>query len=64
MVANLSNLSEAVDRTTIDRKLADEIQRRLPQIKEEIQRDGFSLVQVDGKTFRIAGDNTAKAVNE
>jgi hypothetical protein len=64
MVANLSSLSEAVDRTTIDRKLADEIQRCLPQIKEEIQRKGFSLVEVDGKTFRIAGDITANAVSE
>ena len=64
MVANLSSLSEAVDRTTIDRKVADEIQRRLPQIKEDIQRNGYSLVQVDGKTFRIAGDITAKNASE
>jgi hypothetical protein len=64
MVANLSSLSEAVDRTTIDRKVADEIQRRLPQIREDIQRNGYSLVQVDGKTFRIAGDITAKSASE
>ena len=64
MVAKLSSLSETVDRTTIDHRLADEIERRLPQIKEDIQKTGFSLVEVDGKTFRVAGDITVKTVSE
>jgi hypothetical protein len=53
MVASVATLSEAVDLTTIDRKLADAIQDRLPQIKAEIEKDGSSIVVVDGKTFRI-----------
>jgi hypothetical protein len=53
MVASVATLSEAVDLTTIDRKLADAIQDRLPQIKAEIEKEGSSTVVVDGKTFRI-----------
>lgn len=53
MVANLDTLFETVDLTRLDRKLADAIDRDLPSIKAEIERQGFSLVTVDGKTFRI-----------
>jgi hypothetical protein len=64
MVANLSSLSETVDRTTTDRKLADEIQQRLPQIEQDIQENGFSLIEVDGKTFRIEGDIPGRVIAE
>lgn len=53
MVANLETLSEAVDLTRIDRKLADRIESDLPRIEEEIHRQGYSEVTVDGKTFRV-----------
>jgi len=53
MVANLEMLSEAVDLTRLDRKLADKIEADLVRIKDEIARQGYSDVSVDGKTFRI-----------
>jgi hypothetical protein len=53
MVANLETLSEAVDLSRIDRKLADKIEVELDRIKEEIAAQGFSDVTVDGKTYRI-----------
>ena len=37
----------------MDRKLADEIQKRLDQIREDIKTKGFSRVKVDSKVFRI-----------
>ena len=53
MVANLETLSETVDLTRIDRKLADRIEADLQRINEEIQSQGYSDVTVDGKTFRV-----------
>jgi hypothetical protein len=53
MVANLEALSEAVDLTRIDRKLADKIEAELERINADIKRQGYSDVAVDGKTFRI-----------
>jgi hypothetical protein len=53
MVANLETLSEVVDLTRIDRKLADKIEADLERINEEIKRQGYSDVTVDGKTFRV-----------
>ena len=53
MVANLETLSETVDLTRLDRKLADKIEADLAHIKDEIARQGYSDVTVDGKTFRI-----------
>jgi hypothetical protein len=53
MVANLETLSEAVDLSRLDRKLADKIEADLVRINEEIARQGYSDVSVDGKTFRI-----------
>ena len=53
MVANLETLSEVVDLTRVDRKLADKIEADLVRIREEIARQGYSDVSVDGKTFRI-----------
>lgn len=52
-MSKLSVLSESVDRTTIDRRLADEIQKRIEPIKHDIAQKGFSLIELDGKTFRI-----------
>lgn len=54
MVANLETLSEAVDLTRIDRKLADTIESQLDRINAEIALQGFSDVTVDGKTFRVS----------
>ena len=53
MVANLETLSEVVDLTRIDRKLADRIEADLERINEDIKRQGYSDVTVDGKTFRV-----------
>ena len=53
MVANLETLSEVVDLTRMDRKLADSIEADLERIDEEIKRQGYSDVTVDGKTFRV-----------
>ena len=53
MVANLETLSEAVDLTRIDRKLADRIEAELERISEEIDRQGYSDITVDGKSFRL-----------
>jgi hypothetical protein len=53
MVANLEALSEVVDLTRIDRKLADTIETDKQRIDEEIARQGYSDVTVDGKTFRV-----------
>jgi hypothetical protein len=53
MVANLETLSEAVDLTRLDRKLADKIEADLVHIQDDIARQGYSDVTVDGKTFRV-----------
>lgn len=53
MVANLDTLSEAVDLSRIDRKLADKIEAELEQINNEIALNGYSEVTVDGQTFRV-----------
>jgi hypothetical protein len=54
MVANLDTLSEAVDLSRIDRKLADKIQADLERINKEIALHGYSDVTVDGETFRVS----------
>lgn len=59
MVANLGSLSEAVDLSRIDRKLADRIEADLKRINAEIETNGFSDVTVDGKTFRITNKKNA-----
>ena len=53
MVANLNSLSETVDLTRIDRKLADLIELDLERIKAEIADRGYGEVTVEGKTYRI-----------
>jgi hypothetical protein len=53
MVANLDMLFEAVDLSRIDRRLADRIEKDQTRINEEIERQGYSDVTVDGKTFRV-----------
>jgi hypothetical protein len=53
MVASLEKLSEVVDQTRIDRKLADKIEAERDRIDREIQANGYSEVSVDGQTFRI-----------
>ena len=60
MVSNLENLSEVVDQTRIDRKLADKIEAEREKIDREIQSNGYSDVNVDGQTFRITKKGTAK----
>lgn len=62
MVANLGNLSEVVDQTRIDRKLADKIESERQRIDQEIAAQGFSDVTVDGQTFRITKKEAAKKV--
>lgn len=57
MVASLKNLSETIDKATTDRKVADEIQARLPQIREEIQRNGYSVVELQGKKYKVTGSS-------
>jgi hypothetical protein len=60
MVANLEVLSEAVDLSTLDRKLADAMEERgLDKIRNEIAQHGYSELIVDGKTFRITKENQA-----
>jgi hypothetical protein len=53
MVANLNSLSETVDLTRIDRKLADLIESDLERINTEIADHGYGEVTVEGKTYRI-----------
>jgi hypothetical protein len=59
MVANLEKLSEAVDLATLDRKLADAIETRKDEIQADIDRQGYSDVTVEGKTFRITNKAAA-----
>jgi hypothetical protein len=62
MVANLQILSEAVDLSTLDRKLADAIQKRgLDVIRAEIDDHGFSEIKIDDKVFRITKENQTAA---
>jgi hypothetical protein len=61
MVANLETLSEAVDLSRLDRKLADKIEADLPRIQQEIKDQGYSDVTVDGKTFRITKNGAQRA---
>jgi hypothetical protein len=64
MVANLNSLSETVDLTRIDRKLADLIESDLERINAEIADHGYGDVTVEGKTYRITkrvGDAAATA---
>jgi hypothetical protein len=51
MVASLEKLSEVVDQTRIDRKLADKIEAERDRIDREIQANGYSEVSVDGADF-------------
>jgi hypothetical protein len=53
MVSSLSSLSETVDRSTLDRRLADEIMKHLTDIKEKIKQSGVATVVVDGTTFNV-----------
>lgn len=53
MVANLDTLTETVDLTRLDRKLADKIEADLERIKADIALQGYSDVAIDGKTFRV-----------
>lgn len=59
MVASLESLSEVVDQTRIDRKLADKIEAERERIDREIELHGFSDVTVDGQTFRITKKKAA-----
>jgi hypothetical protein len=58
MVMSLKSLAEKVNRSTTDKKLADRIADSRIQIKREISARGFSVVEVDGKKFRV----TSKAI--
>ena len=60
MVANLNSLSETVDLTRIDRKLADLIELDLERIKAEIADRGYGEVTVEGKTYRITKPTFSK----
>jgi hypothetical protein len=64
MVASLSALSETVNRSTTDRKLADEIQARMAEIKKDIAEKGYSSVNIDGKIFRITSISAKKDEQE
>ena len=52
--SDLGKLSEAVDLTRIDRKLADKIEANLATIDADIKRQGYSDVTVEGTTVRVA----------
>lgn len=52
-MAGLKRLAVKVNRSTTDRRLADRIQKNRALIKSEIQSRGFSVVEVEGKKFRV-----------
>jgi len=56
MVTNLNNLSEAVNRAAdaADRRLAEEIDQRFSTIKHDLEANGYSEIEFDGKMFKIS----------
>lgn len=53
MTANLTNLSAALDQAAPDKKLAELIRTKMPQIQSEIASKGFSIVTMNGQEFRV-----------
>ncbi len=64
MIANISNLSQALEQAAPDRKLAGLIRSDKSKIASDIEREGFSIVRLNGQKFRVVAKKGMANVDE
>jgi hypothetical protein len=61
MITDLDKLSNALDNSTLSRKLVYTVTREKDRISRDINEKGSAVVVVDGRRYRVA-NRTQKAV--